>query len=958
MINLSKAFRRELYENRRNYLTYADITLANGTVLNLTNEELWSGGFSKEDAVSGDDSFTALGATVMGSASIVVNNMDESYSDYDFTNAKTILYIALMVSDGGSPYPEKVKMGTYNVDDTGYNGGTIRIDMIDNMALFERPYSESTLAYPATLDEIVRDACTTCGVTLNTYDFPHKTYTVQTRPEDEALTFREVIGWAAAIAGCFARCNRDGQLELKWFNQTALASWDSGNDGGSFDSANPYATGDAVNGGTFNPWNTGDAADGGDFITETGLHNLSHLYSQDICVDETVITGVRVTVNDESDGATSSTVDYMSGTKGYVIGVSGNEFITTDTAQTVADWLGAQLIGVRFRKLNVTHASDPAIEAGDVGVVWDRKNRGYPILVTRTAFAVGAVQTTVCGAETPSRNSAARYGSQTKAYVEMRKNLKAERATRQQVEAQLARDIATASGLYPTDVVQPDQSVKHYLHNKPQLSQSDIQILVSDVGITVTANGTAAQPDWYGLRVNGDLIARILTATGVNADWINTGSLSIGGQDNTDGSIKIYNASGTLIGTWDKNGIYIIDGTIGSWVVNDSGIRKTSGNMTVGMLPGTNAAGTFLFVADDSGSTTVYPFVVYSDGRVKMSKANVTGGQIALGGTEDVNGNIILKDRYGRTRIKLGSAASSSWDADAKAEFFKYLNSNSVNPDSKLEIDGGKIIGYRFISSMYKSLISFNNPPFASDVQKANIWAESDAEAIRIAIRNGSSEFQGIACLDLSKTQKRYPTSGSLSREYYGNVQGGLYVTPHLGSPIVLAAEAFFGDVEADSITISGTKSRRASTPDYADRLLYCYETPSPLFGDVGEGVIGKDGKCYVSIDPVFSETVTLSQYQVFLQKYGPGECYVSERRGAYFIVEGTPGLSFGWELKARQAGYEQRRLERNIESVDLKNKYSYSEEAAVHVVEITNTDYAGEAIAHIENIMKERAIA
>ena len=98
-----------------------------------------------------------------------------------------------------------------------------------------------------------------------------------------------------------------------------------------------------------------------------------------------------------------------------------------------------------------------------------------------------------------------------------------------------------------------------------------------------------------------------------------------------------------------------------------------------------------------------------------------------------------------------------------------------------------------------------------------------------------------------------------------------------------------FGD-----FIVTGSKSRVVETEDYGNRLLYAYETPSPYFGDIGEGTISDDGKCYVWIDSIFAETVSLNQYQVFLQKYGQGDCWVSERKPGYFVVEGTPGLSFG----------------------------------------------------------------
>lgn len=110
--------------------------------------------------------------------------------------------------------------------------------------------------------------------------------------------------------------------------------------------------------------------------------------------------------------------------------------------------------------------------------------------------------------------------------------------------------------------------------------------------------------------------------------------------------------------------------------------------------------------------------------------------------------------------------------------------------------------------------------------------------------------------------------------------------------------------------TVYGTKSRRVSTDQYGDRLLYCYETASPMFGDAGEGVIADDGLCYIALDAVFAQAISTARYQVFLQAYGDGECRVRERRGNGFIVQGAPGLAFGWEIKAKQRGFDQRRLE------------------------------------------------
>lgn len=113
------------------------------------------------------------------------------------------------------------------------------------------------------------------------------------------------------------------------------------------------------------------------------------------------------------------------------------------------------------------------------------------------------------------------------------------------------------------------------------------------------------------------------------------------------------------------------------------------------------------------------------------------------------------------------------------------------------------------------------------------------------------------------------------------------------------------------SLSVTGTKPRLVKTPNYSERLLYCYETPTPLFGDLGEAVLDEEGFCYVDIDDIFSETIAEQvEYQVFLQKEGEGECWIASKDHRYFVIKGTPGLKVAWELKAKQRDYETYRIE------------------------------------------------
>lgn len=149
--------------------------------------------------------------------------------------------------------------------------------------------------------------------------------------------------------------------------------------------------------------------------------------------------------------------------------------------------------------------------------------------------------------------------------------------------------------------------------------------------------------------------------------------------------------------------------------------------------------------------------------------------------------------------------------------------------------------------------------------------------------------------------------------------------------------------ITTKNLTASGTKKRVADTDNYAVRSLYCYEMPSPVFGDIGEATLDENGKCIIMIDDIFSETiVTDIEYQVFLQKEGQGDVWVKEKNSNYFEINGTPGLKFAWEIKARQKDYETERLE--IFDKDAE--------------EYDDIDYASEAAEMVEKFYKELEVA
>lgn len=552
MINASAEFKQKLNNNERDYLCQAKIELSDGTILELENDRIMLNGFSVENAVSEDSSFTALGSVIVDSATLIIYNLDEYYSDYVFENATVILFVGLELSNT----TENIRKGTFIVNEATYSDSTITLNLFDNINSFDKSYTQSTLTYPATLLNIVQDACSNCGVVLatNSVNFPHNTYTVAEKPNAESTTFREVLSWVATIAGCFARCNINGELELTWFDVTSLINEESGLDGGVFDEDSPYSTGDTADGGTFNPWTTGAEIDGGTFTSNTNVHYINQLYSQNIAVDDVVITGVRITIDsDDSDDNVSQ--EHLFGTDGYVIEITNNPFITSSTVNTVGAWLQTLLVGLTFRPCDVSHTNTPIIEAGDVGLVWDKKGDSHPILITRVNFIPTSPQTIVCGAESPTKNSSVQFTETTKAFIENAKKIKENKKAINDAYDELSTRLTNAGGLYYTVVPQTGGGYKTYYHNKPNLADSNIQLVISDVGITVTSNGTDTSPTWYGLTVDGQYIASIMNTIGINFDWGVGGKLIIK-RDNVEvlyadadtGTVRL--SSGSVIGGW------------------------------------------------------------------------------------------------------------------------------------------------------------------------------------------------------------------------------------------------------------------------------------------------------------------------------------------------------------------------------------------------------------------------
>lgn len=524
MRNVSNAFKNELYNGNRNYVESCKITFIDGTSEDVTNANIWSGGFKIEDSVSSSGNFD-IGAVIVNQFVLILNNIYDDYSEYDFDGAEiSNVKVGLNLPNGTT---ESVSFGTYTVSEAKYNGSIITLTCVDNMSKFDRPYSDSNLTYPATLGAIVRDACNVCDVSLtsNSATFENDDFVVSKRPDGDT-TFREVLSWVGQISCHWLKCNVSGQLTLGWYDREfydAIGNYDAKT------FSDPASN--TVDAGSFSNPAT-DAIDAGSFSDAKKYHHIYSTISTDMSTDDVIITGIRVSEEPPEESENQDPIIYQAGEDGYVLGVENNWLIQDGKGAEVAQYLGTRLIGLRFRPLTLTCISDPTIEAGDIALFTDRKGRTYKTLITRTTLQAKNYQTISCDAQTPKQNRASRSSKYTQVYQKLKNELSRQKSAWEMAIEDLDNRLSNSSGLYSTIEQQEDGSNIYYLHDKPTLEESEIVWKMTAEAWGVSTNGGET---WNGgMTVDGDVIARILTSIGVNADWINTGALVI--QD-SDGNI-------------------------------------------------------------------------------------------------------------------------------------------------------------------------------------------------------------------------------------------------------------------------------------------------------------------------------------------------------------------------------------------------------------------------------------
>ena len=634
MINVSKAFKNALVEGKILY-EIVDITFADGRKKTLDSEILVGGGDFTDCAES---SSFPIGATICKSMTLSIDNTEDQWKDYYFYKAKLTAYLKMQVTDS---VVETIKKGTYTITTPEQYGEVLEFTALDDMYKANASYT-SNLVLPQPAFTLLRDACATIGISMGFSSMEHGDVVINSIPD--GITFRQLIGWIAMLDSANARVDVNGNLQLiKWDFDSVSVDY----------GATVGADGYLVFGGESSTDSNGfiSPSAGNWYLDSYGYLTLKegvgnptrlrdYLSSPTLSSDDIVITGIKVK-NTESDA--------MYGKDGYVLELENNLLSDADL-ETVAGWIGDNLIGKSFRSMEGSLIYNPLTEFGDMAFTYDRKENKYITPITDVSSRLNGTTDVKTKAENPIRGSSKFLSSADKTLIAAKKIIENEKTAREQAVKKLENALANSEGLFETLEVLEDKSVITYLHDKPLLEESKVVIKLTSNAIGVSNDGGETYP--YGFVVDGTLITRLLYAEGINADYIDSGALTV---RDSDGNI-IFQAD------MNTKKVYL-DGSVqigGGKTIND--IEQTAENA---MKAAALAKNMTLQLSNEYQGISVD-----SDGNYGTFPSNVSTQAVVMYGTQDITANCSYT-------ISKSDGVDGTWDISTKTYTVTGLNTDN-----------------------------------------------------------------------------------------------------------------------------------------------------------------------------------------------------------------------------------------------------------------------------------------
>lgn len=457
----------------KNYIQVADITV-NGVneSFSVAENEIVQGSLSI-DRYSVSNSKIEVGSAVAAELTLKLKNDDGKYDNTVFEGAEVFVKIGIKKWDAHrweNAVIHWIPCGYFTIDEPPRALSTITISALDRMILFDKTLDISKLSFPMTVADLLNKICTICGVTLATdiTRLPNKDYQITAYPEGQDLTYRTLLQWCAALTGTCAFMNYDGNLELKWYEQTDL---------------------------TISP---------------------SERYNSDMQENDVAITGIYF-----KDAANT---EYIAGTDDYCLDLSSNGLLQ-DNVQVVLDTLYVSLKGFSYRPYTATIKSAPYIYPMDMIHYEDAKGEVHDTIITNVTFGMN-LSTSIAGkGDTTQKQKYSQGGGLTKQQAtileKLRENLDKAMTAKEQAQLELNRLLSNSLGLNIVTIPQDDGTQVYYFCDGETLESSNIIYTFKANGFAWTKSWNDGNPVWkYGFSKDGNAIYNMLAAYKISTEYL------------------------------------------------------------------------------------------------------------------------------------------------------------------------------------------------------------------------------------------------------------------------------------------------------------------------------------------------------------------------------------------------------------------------------------------------------
>ena len=363
------------YFNEGNRQTAA-IEFSNGKEsFTITEADIVQGGL-KIDRYSVTNSKIEVGSAVASELSLKLRNYDGKFDNVSFEGA--VLYVKVgvwsddptalghfvlgqsvlgalngignfilgknLIGDAGTKAQVVwIPCGRFIIDTSPRKLQIITVSALDYMVKFDKAVDYLKISFPIHVDALIQKICELCSVSLLTdvTALPNHQYSIGGFPSSsQQLTYRQCLQWCAQLTGTCAFMNEDGQLVLKWYEQTAVA------------------------------------------VT------MNERYTSDLLENDITITGFTCDVSDEAT--------YLAGTNEYALDLSDCGFLTNSYDGVLKELLAARG-GFSYRPYSATIKSAPYLFPMDMIRYKDKDGVFHNTIVTNVTFSLNC-NTSISGA--------------------------------------------------------------------------------------------------------------------------------------------------------------------------------------------------------------------------------------------------------------------------------------------------------------------------------------------------------------------------------------------------------------------------------------------------------------------------------------------------------------------------------------------------------------------------------